>query len=266
VPRIGSAVEGCGLAGAASPGTGAHQRARVSPGPGRRHHRVREATARGIQERDGAGDRGRAGHSSRRGRYEGKDQRRHGIRGPRRRDRRVRRGRRGGTLIEDLLARLASWPPLLIYAVIALSVVVENFFPPSPSDIFVLLAAFLAHRGSMRPLTIFLVAWGFGFAGAILVYWSALRFGRRFLQWRLGRRLVTAGSVAAVEREYLRFGLVGIFFFRMLPAFRAVVAPFAGLVNLRPARTLPPIALACAVWYGALILIGTQLGENWEQI
>ena len=154
----------------------------------------------------------------------------------------------------------------MIYAVIALSVVVENFFPPSPSDVFVVLAAFLAHRGQMRPVTIFLVAWVFGVGGAALVYWSAKRFGRRFLQGRLGRRLMTPGTFAAIEREYLRFGIAGIFLFRMLPAFRAVVSPFAGLVNLPPARTLIPIAAACAVWYGGLILLGHKLGENWETI
>ena len=149
---------------------------------------------------------------------------------------------------------------------IALSVIIENFFPPSPSDVFVVLAAFLSHRGHMRPVVILLVAWGFGVAGAALVYWSARRFGRRFFQGRVGRRLMTPGTFAAIEREYLRFGVVGIFFFRMLPAFRAVVAPFAGLVNLRPAKTLIPIACACAVWYGALILLGHKLGENWADI
>ncbi len=154
----------------------------------------------------------------------------------------------------------------MIYAVIALSVVVENFFPPSPSDVFVVLAAFLAHRGTLRPLTILLVAWSFGAGGAALVYWSAKRFGRRFFQGRLGRRLMTPGTFAAIEREYLRFGIVGVFIFRMLPAFRAVVAPFAGLINLNPARTLIPIAAACAVWYGGLILLGHKLGENWETI
>jgi len=132
--------------------------------------------------------------------------------------------------------------------------------------VFVVLAAFLAHRGQMRLITIFLVSWVFGVAGAALVYWSAKRYGRRFFQGRLGRRLMTPGTFAAIEREYLRFGIAGIFIFRMLPAFRAVVAPFAGLVNLHPARTLIPIAAACAVWYGGLILLGHKLGENWDTI
>ena len=56
---------------------------------------------------------------------------------------------------------------------IAISVIIENFFPPSPSDLFVVLGAFLTYRGTMEPLTIFLVAWGFGVAGAVLVYWAS---------------------------------------------------------------------------------------------
>ncbi|HEV8600161.1 MAG TPA: VTT domain-containing protein [Gemmatimonadales bacterium] len=149
---------------------------------------------------------------------------------------------------------------------IAGSVIIENFFPPSPSDVFVVLAAFLAKRGPLEPLDIFLVAFGFGVGGAVLVYWSSRRFGRQFFQGRLGRRLVTPGTFAAIEREYLRFGVVGIYVFRMLPAFRAVVAPFAGLVNLGPARTLIPITLACATWYGGLTLLGGAVGSEWESI
>lgn len=149
---------------------------------------------------------------------------------------------------------------------IAFSVVIENFFPPSPSDVFVLLAAFLTNQGTMDPLTIFLVAWGFGVAGAVTVYWSSRRFGRRFFETPFGRRLITPGAFAAIEREYVRFGMVGIFIFRMLPAFRAVVSPFAGFVNLPARRAFPPIILACAVWYGGLTLLGSSVGANWTVI
>jgi membrane protein DedA with SNARE-associated domain len=149
---------------------------------------------------------------------------------------------------------------------IAVSVVVENFFPPSPSDVFVVLAAFLAHRGTTDPLSIFLVAWGFGVAGAIAVYVGARSFGRRFLETRFGRRLITPGTFAALEREYLRFGVAGMFFFRLLPAFRSVVAPFAGFVNLPPRRALPPIVLACGLWYAGLILLGGAVGSEWTRI
>ncbi|HLG05944.1 MAG TPA: DedA family protein [Gemmatimonadales bacterium] len=155
---------------------------------------------------------------------------------------------------------------MVIYGVIAVSVVLENFFPPSPSDVFVVFAAFLVHRGSMDPLTIFLVAWGFGTVGAIVVYSVVRKFGRRFFAGRVGQRLISPGTFAAIEREYLRFGVLGMFLFRMLPAFRSVVAPFAGFVNLSPARAILPITIACAVWYGGLVLLGTTLGSEWGAI
>jgi membrane protein DedA with SNARE-associated domain len=155
---------------------------------------------------------------------------------------------------------------MLILGVIAVSVIIENFFPPSPSDVFVVLAAFLTHRGTMEPLTIFLVAWGFGVGGAVLVYWASRRFGRRFFHSRLGRRVISPGAFAAIEREYLRFGMLGMFIFRLLPAFRSVVAPFAGFVNLPPGRTLLPIVLATGTWYAALTLLGTKVGSEWETI
>lgn len=149
---------------------------------------------------------------------------------------------------------------------IAVSVIIENFFPPSPSDVFVVLAAFLTHRGTLEPVTIFLVAWGFGFGGAVLVYWASRRFGRRFFHSRLGRRVISPGAFAAIEREYLRFGMLGMFIFRLLPAFRSVVAPFAGFVNLSPARTLLPIVVATGTWYAVLTFLGTKLGSEWETI
>jgi len=110
------------------------------------------------------------------------------------------------------------------------------------------------------------VAWIFGVLGAVLVYWASRRYGRRFFEGRVGRRLISPGTFAAVEREYLRFGVGGIFFFRLLPAFRSFVAPFAGLVNLGPVRTLVPITLACAVWYAGLVLLGGAVGSEWDAI
>jgi uncharacterized tellurite resistance protein B-like protein len=69
-----------------------------------------------------------------------------------------------------------------------------------------------------------------------------------------------------IEREYLRFGVAGIFVSRFLPGIRAVVPPFAGLVNLSPLRTLVPMGVASAVWYGGITLLGTVIGAEWDRI
>jgi membrane protein DedA with SNARE-associated domain len=127
-------------------------------------------------------------------------------------------------------------------------------------------AAFLSHRGGMQPLSIFLVAWGGSVSGAAVVYGSARRFGRRFLQSPLGRRLLPPAAYAAVEREYLRFGVAGMFFFRLLPGFRAFVAPFAGLAHLGVLRAMLPMILASGLWFAGLVLLGSTLGSRWDTI
>src|SRR6266571_4284408 len=74
------------------------------------------------------------------------------------------------------------------------------------------------------------------------------------LRHRLGR-----------ERHH-RHGLYGIFLSRLLPVWRAVVAPFAGIAGLPPAPTLLPLALASALWYGALTFLVTTLGANFDEV
>ena len=142
----------------------------------------------------------------------------------------------------------------------------ENVVPPVPSDAAVGLGAFLSHRGVTTPLLVFAVTWVANLVGAGLVYLAARRYGHRLFAGRTGRRLLAPRSLAIIEREYLRFGIAGIFFSRFLPGIRAVVPPFAGLVRLGAVRTFVPMAIASAVWYGGITLVGSLIGASWERI
>ncbi|MGH7627950.1 MAG: TerB family tellurite resistance protein [Gemmatimonadales bacterium] len=144
--------------------------------------------------------------------------------------------------------------------------VVENVVPPVPADAAVLLGAFLSHRGVTHPGGVFAVVWLANTAGALAVYFAARRYGRRLFASPRGRRLVAPEAIAVIEREYLRFGLGGIFLARFLPGIRAVVPPFAGIVNLSPLRAAIPIALASGVWYGGLTVLGSVLGAESQRI
>ncbi len=153
-----------------------------------------------------------------------------------------------------------------MYAFLALIAAVENVVPPVPADLAALLGAFLSHRGVTSSPAVFLVVWLANVGGAFGVYLAARRYGRRLFTTAAGRRLLTPEAIGAIEREYLRFGLAGIFLARFLPGIRAVVPPFAGIVNLSPLRAGLPIALASAIWYGGITILGAELGANWDRI
>ena len=157
-------------------------------------------------------------------------------------------------------------PPAAVYAVLALLAAVENVLPPVPSDAAVGLGAFLSNRGVTTPGAVFLVTWVANILGAAGVYLAARRYGRRLFASPTGRRLLAPRSLAIIEREYLRFGVVGIFLSRFLPGIRAVVPPFAGLIGLGTLRTFLPMGIASAIWYGGITVLGAVIGAEWNRI
>jgi membrane protein DedA with SNARE-associated domain/uncharacterized tellurite resistance protein B-like protein len=153
-----------------------------------------------------------------------------------------------------------------VYAVLAVLAGIENVIPPVPSDAAVALGAFLSNRGLTTPIMVFLATWTANLLGAAAVYLMARRYGRRLFATATGRRLLAPRALAVIEREYLRFGIVGIFLSRFLPGIRAVVPPFAGLIQLSPARTLVPMGIASALWYGSITALGALIGAEWSRI
>lgn len=166
----------------------------------------------------------------------------------------------------DLLVFLESLPPGPLYATIAALAAAENVFPPVPADVSVALGAFLAGRGLMNPWIVFALTWAANTASGAAVYVLGRRYGRAFFAGRLGRRLLPEAVLARVEGLYARHGTWGIFLSRLLPVWRGVVMPFAGIADVPAARALLPLAAASAVYYGALILVVTSLGTNVDTV
>ena len=138
--------------------------------------------------------------------------------------------------------------------------------PPVPADVAAALGAFLSARGVLRPDAVLAVTVLANVGGAVLVYVLARGPGRRWLTSPRGRRLLSPRAFAVMEREYLRLGVAGIFVARLLPGIRAAVAPFAGLAGIGPVRTILPVLLAAVLWYGAIVLLGSAVGQRWEEI
>jgi len=169
-------------------------------------------------------------------------------------------------VIESFIAWLGALPPGAIYVVIGLLAAIENIFPPFPSDTVVALGAFLSHRGITDPWIVFGVTLGANFAGSMAMYFLAARHAPALFRSRLARRLLPENGMAFVRKEYDRFGLVGLFVGRFLPGFRAVVAPFAGLIHAGPWRSGAAMLAASAVWYGVIVYVSSTLGSRWGEI
>lgn len=143
---------------------------------------------------------------------------------------------------------------------------VENVFPPVPADVSVALGAFLAGRGYMNAWLVFALTWVANASSAAGVYALARRHGALVSRGFLGRHIFTPNTVAHIEDQYRRHGAYGIFFSRLLPVWRGVVMPFAGIARVPAWRALIPMALASAVYYGALTYLVSRLGTDLDVV
>lgn len=138
--------------------------------------------------------------------------------------------------------------------------------PPLPADTAVALGAFLAGRARLVLWVVFGLTWGANVASASVVYWLARRYGRDFFQGATGRRLLPPAVFAHIENEYRRHGVYGIFVSRLLPVWRAVVPPFAGIAGVSAPRALLPLALASGLWYGLLTFFVAKVATNLDAV
>src|SRR6266850_1300917 len=105
---------------------------------------------------------------------------------------------------------------------------------------------------------------GWVILGAIIGDTVAYNVGRYY-----GRSIVTHWPfsrhprlVDEAERFFARHGGKSVLFGRFLPATRAFVPLFAGILRLSPARFYPAVILSAAMWAFAHILPGVAVGAS----
>ena len=113
---------------------------------------------------------------------------------------------------------------------------------------------------------VFALTWVANVGSAAGVYALARRHGALVSRGFLGRHIFTPTTVAHIEEQYRRHGAYGIFISRLLPVWRGMVMPFAGITRVPAWRALIPMALASAVYYGALTYLVSRLGTDLDVV
>jgi membrane protein DedA with SNARE-associated domain len=149
-----------------------------------------------------------------------------------------------------------------VYLVLGVGAGLENVIPAIPADTFVALGGLLSRAGSLSARWVFLWTWLFNVASALVVYRLSYRHGRGFFASGWGRKLLRPHQMERMSRFYDRWGTPAIFVTRFLPGIRSVVPIFAGVTLQGWLPVAAPIALASAIWYGALVWLGAWAGQN----
>ncbi|MFA6979924.1 MAG: DedA family protein [Ignavibacteriaceae bacterium] len=168
-------------------------------------------------------------------------------------------------MFEHIFTSLSSYDPLLIYSLVILIPLIENLFPPSPSDIVVVLAGSLIVNGTINFFAALVLSTIGSEIGFMALYYIGLQTDRKLIH--TGKlKFISPESVIKAEQWFVKYGYALILFNRFLSGIRAVISFFAGLSELNLRRTIIFSSVGTLVWNAILLGLGILFGYNLSTI
>jgi membrane protein DedA with SNARE-associated domain len=148
-----------------------------------------------------------------------------------------------------------------------LAIALENLFPPLPSEVILPLTGFAAGQGVLTLASaLFWTTLG-SVAGAVVLYWIGMLFGRERMHAIWGRLpLVKASDLERTEQWFAQHGTKAVFLGRMVPIFRSLISVPAGVERMPLAVFVMLTTLGSLMWNSVLVMAGYWLGDQWEVV
>ena len=166
---------------------------------------------------------------------------------------------------------IMEWMNSFGYWGIALLIVLENVFPPIPSEIILTFGGFMTTYTRMTIPMVILFSTAGSVAGALILY----AVGRLLPRERLER--VVDGKIGKILRFkrqdvemamgwFDRKGYLTVLFCRCIPVVRSLISIPAGMAQMHLRPFLLYTAVGSAVWNTILVVAGAIAGEAWPTI
>ncbi len=167
------------------------------------------------------------------------------------------------TWVQDVIEQLGYWG-------VALLVIIENVFPPIPSEIVLPFAGFVAQRGDASVYVMILAATVGSVIGALVLYYIAAAIGPERLRHfvvRYGKWFgVKESDLTKAEAWFDRRSTAAVLAGRCVPLIRSIVSIPAGFRRMKIVPFIAYTFVGSAVWNIVLIGAGAILGNNWDAV
>ena len=156
------------------------------------------------------------------------------------------------------------------YIGVFLLMLLENIFPPIPSELIMPLAGFVAARGDLNFIAVILVGTAGSVVGALPWYYAGAKLGqarmKRFAE-RWGHWLTLSPEDVDKASEWFdRHGKGAGFFGRLIPAVRTLISVPAGIAGMSMTKFLIYSTLGSLIWTALLALAGYLLESQYEKV
>ncbi|MFI8742661.1 DedA family protein [Stutzerimonas zhaodongensis] len=156
------------------------------------------------------------------------------------------------------------------YVGVFLLMLLENIFPPIPSELIMPLAGFVAARGDLNFIAVILVGTAGSVVGALPWYYAGAKLGQKRMKHfaeRWGHWLtLSPEDVDKASDWFDRHGKGAVFFGRLIPAVRTLISVPAGIAGMSMTKFLVYSTLGSLIWTALLALAGYLLESQYQKV
>ena len=152
-----------------------------------------------------------------------------------------------------------------------LLILVENLFPPIPSEVILTFGGVMTVCTDMTPVGVILFSTAGSLAGAVILY-SVGRFlpdevFRKLLCGQIGHLLHFRLEEVDLAKGWFRErGRSAVFLCRLIPIVRSLISIPAGIARMPFVPFLVFTAAGSLLWNTVLVYAGRIAGDSWEKV
>ncbi len=168
-------------------------------------------------------------------------------------------------MLESIIQFIGSLDTFWLYVILFFFAFIENVFPPSPSDLVVIIGASLISSTALGFLPVLFITSLGSALGFILMYFVGKYFGHK-IQAQNKFKFITKESFEKTGDWFSKYGYKLILVNRFLPGTRSVISFFSGVYRLKIFHTFISASVSAFLWNITIIYLGMLLGNNVTQI
>lgn len=157
------------------------------------------------------------------------------------------------------------------YLGILLLIMIENLFPPIPSEVILAFGGFMTTYSSMNILGVVLFASLGSLLGAIILYFVGYILNKdrlsSIVSGKVGKILhLKAADIDKADKLFSKNGKRTVFFARFIPIVRSLISIPAGVSKMPIVPFIIYTTFGTIIWNSVLVIIGRCLGSNWIKV
>jgi len=156
------------------------------------------------------------------------------------------------------------------YLGIFLLIMLENIFPPIPSEVILTFGGYMTTQTDMTAMGVILISTAGSVVGALILYGigqflDVARLEKIVDRWGRVLRL-TRKDIHKADAWFDKYGIWTVLFCRLIPLIRSLISIPAGMANMKFGLFLLFTTVGTLIWNTILVSVGAAVGDNWESI